>query len=61
MREEKVQDFYCNILEATFLISTDVCVNVRAQKIWKFLFDKLSRFNKKGERLYYNLDMTIKN
>lgn len=41
MGEEEVKDLYCDILEATFLISTDVCVNVRAQKIWKLLFDKL--------------------
>lgn len=47
MGEEKVQDLYCNILEATFLISTDVRVNVRAQKIREFLFDKLGSFRKK--------------
>lgn len=44
MGEEKVQDLYCNILEATFLISTDVRVNVRAQKIREFLFDELGSF-----------------
>lgn len=39
--EQEVQDLYCYILEATFLISTDVCVNVRTQKIWKLLLNKL--------------------
>lgn len=41
MGEQQVQHLYGNVLEATFLISSEVGVDVRSQEVWKLLLDEL--------------------
>lgn len=41
MGEQQVQHLYGDVLEATFLISSEVRVNVRPQEVWKLLLDEL--------------------
>lgn len=41
MGEEQLQDLYSNVLEATFLVSSEIRVHVWPQEVWKFLLDEL--------------------
>lgn len=42
MGEEQMQNLYSNVLEATFLIPSEVRVHVRAEEVRKLLLHKLS-------------------
>lgn len=47
MGEEQMQNLYGNVLEATFLIPSEVRVHVRAEKVRKLLLHKLSSCERK--------------
>lgn len=48
MGEEQMQNLYGNVLEATFLISSEVGVHVRTEEVRKLLLHKLGSCKSEG-------------
>lgn len=57
MGEEQMQNLYGNVLEATFLISSEVGVHVRTEEVRKLLLHKLAGCD--SERSRFTLSETF--